>query len=275
MMGPVETLYLAYVTLLGMFLGSFLGLATVRIPAGESVIWPRSHCRHCARTLRWYENIPIFSYLFLRGKCSTCGGRISPKYLIIELVTTGMTVVAYLHFTPWPRFFLYEFCLIIPTLLLMFLDWEAMILPDAITLPGIALGFFTHWAGEYFFLPDPLVRPSWEILLESLLGAAAGFLTLLILAWAYRRTRKREGLGAGDIKLAAMIGAFFGWRAVFFIFFLASVTGTLFGLTLILLKRSNRQTPIPFGSFLCAASLLYLFFGPPLISAYLSLFKFN
>jgi leader peptidase (prepilin peptidase)/N-methyltransferase len=275
MMDPVEILYLVYVILLGMILGSFLGLATVRIPLGESLFRPRSHCRHCDHTLRWYENVPIFSYLFLRGKCSACGEPISPKYFIIELVTTAMTVAAYLYLTPFSRFVLYEFCLIIPMLLLMFLDWEAMVLPDVLTLPGIFLGVFTHWAGEYFFLPPVWVRPTWKILLESLIGAMVGFLTLFVLAWAYRRTRKREGLGGGDIKLAAMIGAFFGWRAVFFIFFLGSVFGTLFGLTLILLKRSQRHTPIPFGSFLAGASLLYLFFGPPLIGAYLSLFKFN
>jgi len=271
----VDILYFVYVILLGLILGSFVGLAVVRIPEGESLVRPRSHCRKCGHTLSWFENIPIFSYLALRGKCRQCEAQISPRYLIIELVTTLLTVFAFWKIQPWQRFVLFQFLLIFPLILLMFLDWFKLILPDAITLPGIAFGFLAHFLDGKFFQFPSLAPSTFSLLLDSLLGALAGSLTLFLLALAYQKLRKREGLGGGDVKLAAMLGAFFGWKAVFFIFFLASVAGTLFGVLMIVLKRFSKETPLPFGSFLSAAALLYLFYGELLLSAYLGLFKIN
>lgn len=266
--GGVTVLLIVYVTLLGMLLGSFLGLAVIRIPRGESLMTPRSHCRLCEHTLAWFENIPILSYLFLRGKCGNCGERISPKYLVIEIVTALVTVAAFLEIHPWPRFLLYLFLFLIPMLLLMFLDWEALLLPDFITLPGIVAGFLARWLDGQYFLPYQFGISTHKLLLESLLGATAGSLSLFLLAWAYHKFRHREGLGGGDIKLGAMIGAFFGWKEVFFIFFLASVVGSIVGTIILYLKGRDRDTPLPFGSFLAAVSILYLFFGERWVSAY-------
>lgn len=254
-----------------MILGSFLGLAVVRIPAGESLFSPRSHCRSCRHILAWYENIPILSYLFLWGKCRACGSRISPRYIIIEVLTTLVTVFSFYLLEPWPRFLLYEILFIAPMLLLLFLDWEAMILPDFITIPGIAAGFLVHWLDGQYFLPYQFGVTGQKLFMESLLGALAGSVTLFLLAFLYQKIRHRPGLGGGDVKMGAMIGAFFGWKDVFFIFFMASVLGTAFGILLILIKRASRDTPLPFGTFLAATALLYLFFGDFLLKTYLGL----
>jgi len=269
----VEIWIYIYIILLGMILGSFLGLVTVRLPLGESLVRPRSHCRYCSHPLAWYENIPILSYLFLLGKCRKCQKRISPKYFIIELVTVGVTLLAYQNLQPWPRFLLYQFLFILPLLALMFLDWEALILPDFLTLPGIAAGFLVHWLDGQYFLPYQFGASTQSLLMESLVGSLAGALSLFFLALIYQKIRNKTGLGAGDIKLGAMIGAFFGWKAVFFIYFLSSFAGILFGIGLILMKRASRDTPIPFGSFLSATSIAFLFYGDVLLKIYLDLFN--
>ena len=266
---------MVYITLLGMVLGSFIGLAVVRIPRHESLWWPRSHCRDCGHVLAWYENIPLFSYLILRGRCRQCKSPIAFRYWLIEFSMTLITVGAYLLIVPWTRFLMWEFAFVLPMVLLLFLDWKEKILPITITAPGIALGFLSHWVEGRYFPPGPLEVSTTSLLLESLWGFLAGGLTLFLVAEIYQRAKGKVGMGGGDIWLGAMIGAFFGWKAVFFIFFLASVSGTCFGVTMILLKRHNRQTRLPFGSFLAAAALLFLFYGEPLLHAYLTLFKFN
>ncbi len=186
---------------------------------------------------------------------------------------TLLTVGAYLTLSPWTRFILWELAFILPMVLLVFLDWKKKILPDAITLPGIALGFLTHWAEGRYFSGTPWPLGSGSLILESLWGAVAGGVTLYLVAAIYQWSRGHMGMGGGDIKLGAMIGAFFGWKAVFFIFFIASVTGTVYGLIMILMKRHSRSTQLPFGSFLGAAAILYLFYGAPLLQAYLGILK--
>jgi leader peptidase (prepilin peptidase)/N-methyltransferase len=155
-------------------------------------------------------------------------------------------------------------------ILLFFLDWERLILPDFITLPGIALGFVVRVVDLQYFHHGASLG---KILLDSCLGAFLGFATLLVLALLYRKLRHVEGMGGGDFKLAAMLGAFFGWKAIFFIFLLASLLGILYGVFGILIKKFSRQTHLPFGSFLSAAALLFFFHGPTLLNAYLRLFK--
>lgn len=269
----MEILILIYVILFGVLLGSFLGLCTVRLPLGESIVSPRSHCRRCSHILSWYENLPILSYLLLRGKCRICREKISPKYFMMELISAVVTAWAYLQIQPWPLFLIYLILFIAPMLLLMFLDWEALILPDIITLPGILAGFLVHWLDGQFFLPYQFGVSHQKLVMESLVGAVAGSLSLFLLGFIYKKLRRQEGLGMGDVKLGAMIGAFFGWKAVFFIFFLASVLGTLFGVLLIIVKKGSRQTPLPFGSFLAIASLAFLLYGDLLLKTYLNLVR--
>jgi leader peptidase (prepilin peptidase) / N-methyltransferase len=268
----VQILIIIYVVLFGMALGSFIGLAVVRIPRGESIVAPRSHCRNCQYVLKWYENIPILSYLLLLGKCRNCHEKISILYPILELLTTAITILAFINLQPWPRFFLYVLFFITPMLILALIDWEWLLLPDVLTLPGIAMGFLVHWIDGRFFLVHPLLGvSSMKLLSESLWGALAGSLTLFLLAWAYQKIRGREGLGGGDVKLAAMIGAFFGWKDIFFIFFLASIIGIIFGLILILARGHSKETPLPFGTCLAFTAILHLFYGHTLLKYYLGL----
>ena len=268
----MEILYSCYVVLASLALGSFLGMAVVRIPKGESLIRPRSHCPECSRTLSWFENIPLLSFLVLRGRCRGCGVKISPHYFFVELLTAALSLYAFWRIQPFGRFLLFEFALILPLILLLSLDWKYLLLPDAITLPGIGVGFIVRIVDAHYFFH---VSSLWKILLDSFLGAALGFLTLFLLALIYRKLRGIEGMGGGDFKLAAMLGAFFGWKAIFFIFFIASLLGILYGVLGILTKRFSRQTQLPFGSFLAASALLFFFHGPALLHAYLRLFKFR
>lgn len=271
-MAAVATLLSIYVGLFGLALGSFLGLAAERIPAGESVIQPRSHCRNCGRQLAWYENFPIVSYLFLRGQCRTCGARISWHHLLLEAATAALAVYAFHRLQPWPRFLLYLMLFLAPVLLLTVIDFRHLLLPDKITLTGIPAGFLVHWLDGRYFSAQP--HSSLKLLSESLLGALAGGLTLLLLALVYQRLRKREGMGGGDVKFAAMLGAFFGWQAIYFIFLLASLLGLIFGLLLIAFRGANKEAPLPFGSALGVVSILFLFHGEALIRAYLQTLRY-
>ncbi len=237
-----------YVACFGLVLGSFLGLAAERIPAGESLVRPRSHCRKCGRQLAWYENFPILSYLFLRGQCRGCGARISFHHLLLEAATAVLAVLAFHELQPWPRFLLYLILFIAPVLLLITIDFRQLILPDQITLPGIAVGFLLHWLDGKYFLHLP--QSSLKLLSESLFGALAGGATLWLLAWIYLAIRKRQGMGGGDVKFAAMLGALFGWQAIFFIFLVSSVVGVVFGLALIAFRGQSKETPLPFGTAL-------------------------
>lgn len=266
----MEILLSCYVALFGLALGSFLGLAAERLPAGESVARPRSRCRQCGRQLRWYENFPVLSYLMLRGRCRSCGTQIPPHHLLLELASAALAVYAFHQLQPWPRFLLYLILFIAPVLLLIVTDFRHRILPNAVTLPGIAAGFLAHWLDGTFFLAADSAS-HWNLLLESLIGAFAGGGTLLLLALGYQKLRKREGLGLGDVKFVTMLGAFFGWKEIFFILFLASFSGALLGGLYLLVRRKSWQTELPFGCFLGVISLLFLFHGEKMIRSYLQI----
>lgn len=268
-MRRMSILIAAYILLFGLLLGSFAALATVRIPKGESVLAPRSHCVTCLRTLPWYENIPVISYVLLRGRCRGCGGKISARYVIIEILTAGLALLSFYNLQPWPRFLMYLLALIVPLIILMWIDAEHLLLPDVLTLPGIALGFVVHWADGRFFLPFAFGASHLNLLLDSAAGALAGGGTLFLVGEIYRRLRKKEGMGGGDVKLAAMLGAFFGWKAIFFIFFLASIVGIILGTAWILFRGRNKDEAVPFGTCLGAAALLQLFWGQWLLDRYL------
>jgi len=267
----VTWLLLAYVVLFGLIVGSFIALATVRIPAGESVVAPRSHCRKCQRVLKWHENIPVLSYLLLGGRCRGCGNQISARYPIIEFATAGLTVITYLEVQPWPRFLIYLIAFVLPLWLLVLIDWEHLLLPDVITVPGILAGFLVHWLDARYLLPISFTHSYFAPLLDSLLGVLAGGGTLFLIGEIYLRLRGREGMGGGDVKMAAMLGAFVGWKAIFLIFFFASLLGIVLGILWIILGRAQRDTPLPFGSCLGLAGILYLYRGSWLLDHYLSL----
>jgi leader peptidase (prepilin peptidase)/N-methyltransferase len=251
--------------ILGAIVGSFLNVCILRIPKGESVIQPPSHCPNCNASIAFYDNIPLFSYLLLRGRCRACRERISPRYFAVELLTASLTVALFYKFGLGPAFFS-SFIFVAALIVISFIDLDVMIIPDLISLPGIVLGLVFSLAGRYVF-DDPFeIIPS---PLSSLSGLLVGGGFLLAVGWIYEFFTKVEGMGGGDIKLFAMIGAFLGWQSLLATLLFASLGGAAIGMTVMLVKGVGRRYPIPFGPFLCLGALLYLFLGKELAAFYL------
>lgn len=244
--------------ILGAVVGSFLNVCIYRLPAGESVVSPPSRCPSCGTRIRPWDNVPILSWLILRGRCRSCRAKISARYPLVELINGLLTLALFLKFGPTLTFaVLFIFCSALVAI--TFIDLDHQIIPDVISLPGIALGFAAS-----FFLP-------WLGWLNSLIGIVAGGGSLLLVAWLYERLTGKEGMGGGDIKLLAMMGAFLGWRAVPFIIFASSLVGSVIGLTVMMLQKKDSKLAIPFGPFLALGAVLYIFFGKAIILWYLSI----
>lgn len=242
--------------LFGAFIGSFLNVCIYRLPRGTSVVWPASACPHCARKLSWFENIPIAGYLALGGRCRTCGAAIGIQYPIVELTTALLFAVAWWFYGPGVLLasrLLFGCALIV----LFAIDLEHHLLPNAITLPGIVVGFV-------FSL---FTAPGW---FSSAIGILIGGGTLYAIAEAYYRIRGEEGLGMGDVKMLAMIGAFLGWELTLVTLMMASCAGSLVGLLLIALKRGDMTYALPFGTFLAVGAALAAVAGTPLLRWYLA-----
>jgi leader peptidase (prepilin peptidase)/N-methyltransferase len=241
----------------GAMVGSFANVCILRIPAEESIVFPRSRCPKCKQPVRWYDNIPLISWILLRGRCRSCESPISFRYFVVELLTAIAAVTLYSRVglgVEWLVLFPFLTALIIVT----FIDLDHRIIPDAISLPGIAVGFLLSLRGE----PGPI---------SSAIGIVTGGGLLLAVAWAYHAWTGREGMGGGDIKLLGMIGAFLGWKSVPFTMLLSSLTGSLVGIALMLWTRSDTKYAIPFGPFLALGAVAFIFYGDPLIAWYLGL----
>lgn len=252
--------YLSSAFILGAVIGSFLNVCIYRIPAGKSIVSPPSACPHCGQNIRWFQNIPLLSYLFLGGKCASCRTTISFRYPAIEALTGFLFALVLYNFsfgTATPVYWVFVAALIVIT----FIDLDHQIIPDVISLPGIIVGFVCS-----FFVP-------WLTWIDSLLGVVIGGGILLAIAWIYEKVAKREGMGGGDIKLLAMLGAFLGWKAVLPIIFVASLVGSLIGIPLMLLQKGDTKLAIPFGPFLAFAATVYLFWGRELVYWYLNLLR--
>jgi leader peptidase (prepilin peptidase)/N-methyltransferase len=232
----------------GAAVGSFLNVCIYRMPAKTSIIKPGSRCPHCLKPLHFYDNIPIISYIILRGKCRNCGGKISWRYPMVELLTAVLTLMLFLKFGLTIKFFTY-FVYFAVLIIITFIDLDHQIIPDVLTLPGIPI--FTLAA---IFL---IQRP-WT---EAVLGLLIGGGVLLAIAMGYELITKREGMGGGDIKLLAMIGGFLGWKSLIFILLFSSLFGAIVGFTLILIKKTDMKYAVPFGPFLAAAVVAYVFWG--------------
>jgi leader peptidase (prepilin peptidase)/N-methyltransferase len=253
------TVFLVFAFILGAVIGSFLNVCIHRIPAGESIVHPPSRCPKCGAAIRWYQNVPIFSYLLLGGRCAGCGVRISPRYPMVEILTGLLFALVVYRFglQPFvPVLWLFAAALVVIT----FIDLDHQIIPDIISLPGIVVGFFCSFAIPWI---------SWS---DSVIGILIGGGSLYLVAAGYEMLTKKEGMGGGDIKLLAMIGAFLGWKAILPIIFFSSLMGTLVGVPTMLIKKADRKLAIPFGPFLAAAALFYLFWGPALIRWYIGMF---
>lgn len=244
----VEHMLSFFAALFGALVGSFLNVVIVRLPEeGGSVVFPPSHCPVCKKSIAWYDNIPLLSFLLLRGRCRQCGVRISWRYPLVEGATALMALALYLHFGPtilFPIYFLFCAALIA----VIFIDFQHQIIPDVISLPGIVLGFGLSFV-------NPFV--AWQ---DAGLGVLFGGGSFYLVALVYYLLTKREGMGGGDIKLLAMIGAFLGWQALPFVVFGSSLLGTVAGVGAMIKQRKGGKTVIPYGPFLAIAALLYLFF---------------
>ncbi len=247
-----------FIFLLGCCIGSFLNVCIYRLPIGLSVFSPsRSFCPQCKAPVRAYDNIPILSFLLLGGKCRSCGGKISWRYPAVELLTGVIAFALFLKYG-LSSSFLSLFILSAALIAITFIDLDHRIIPDVISIPGVILGFLL----AVFF---PLVT-----IKDSLIGLLAGGGSLFLVAFVYEKVAKREGMGGGDIKLLAMIGAWLGWKAIPFTLFFASLSGTFIGGGAMLMKKEGRHYAIPFGPFLAGSALVYIFFGPEIITWYLN-----
>ena len=246
--GGLLTLLFAF--LFGLVLGSFLNVCIHRIPEGISIVRPASSCPSCGETIRFYDNIPLLSYALLLGRCRRCGSPISMRYPLVELGTGLLSLALMGRFGPSGTYALalvFVSCLVVVSLI----DLKHQVIPDVISLPGILVGIaasFTPWG-----------MVSWT---DAAFGAAGGGGFLLAVAWIFQRLTGKEGMGLGDVKLLAMIGAWMGWRALPFVILLSSLAGILIGGTALVLTKRGLRVRIPFGPFLSLGALLVFFFGP-------------
>lgn len=267
--------------LLGLIIGSFLNVCIYRIPLEKSIVSPGSSCPHCGISIRFLDNIPILSFLLLRGRCRDCGKRISFQYPIVELLSAlAFYGCARMWLFAPPTYVNSLFLAIV--IILIFTDYNHRILPNAITLPGIVVGI----------LLSPFQTPevysdlfSWKVAsmlgfenssnaepwIGSILGAIIAGGLLYLVAFAYEMVRRRQGLGMGDVKMMAMVGAFIGWRLALMTIFVGSLLGTFAGIFLILLRKIDTQGKLAFGVFLGIGSALCLFYGFSLVRWYLNM----
>jgi leader peptidase (prepilin peptidase)/N-methyltransferase len=248
-------LFLILVFIFGSCIGSFLNVCIYRIPAKRSIVHPRSTCPRCDSLIKFYDNIPIISYLWLRGKCRDCGTKISARYPLIEFLTGTLACACFAEFGPTVEAGVY-FSFISSLIVVSFIDIDHQIVPDIISLPGIPMGLVSS-----LFLPS--IHFS-----DALIGMLAGGGILYMIAWSYQALTGKEGMGGGDIKLLAMIGAFIGWQGILLVILIASVSGAWVGVFLMLMARKNLKFAVPFGPFLSLGAIVYVFKGPELIEWY-------
>ena len=244
--------------LVGLLIGSFLNVVAHRLPRDLSLVSPPSHCPSCGARVLAHDNIPVFSWIVLRGRCRSCKARISIRYPAIELANGILWVLAYWRAPSWGDF-VSGALLCSASLALLAIDAEFQILPDLITLPGIGIGLGLSFVSV-------LRTPA-----GAALGAAIGAGALWLLAFSYEKIAKQEGMGLGDVKMLGMIGAFLGPAGVLVTVLLASLSGSVVGIALIVAKGGSGKTKLPFGVFLALGAVAAWFFGEPLVARYRSL----
>jgi leader peptidase (prepilin peptidase)/N-methyltransferase len=267
--------------LVGLAIGSFLNVCIYRIPLGKSVVFPRSHCPHCGDPIRLYDNLPVLSFLLLRGKCRSCGARISYQYPIVELSTCLAFLACALRWDFTSPTYVNSLLLSV-VIVLIFVDYHHRILPNILTLPGAVAGMILspfQWLDVY---ADPLSKMVASLLwhadlklvlpwVGSILGAIIGGGPLLGVAAVYAGIRKKQGLGMGDVKMMAMVGAFLGWPLALLTIFAGSFGGSLVGIFLIIFRKQNLQTKLAFGVFLGLGTAFCLFYGLPILHWWLNM----
>ncbi len=271
---PPEPLLVAFAAVFGLLIGSFLNVCIYRLPRDLSIVRPRSQCPGCGALVRAWDNIPVLSYLLLRGKCRDCGNPISIRYPIVEI--SCAMLFAWFAWDQGITLLALRSCVLSALLLaLIFTDLETLLLPEQLTVGGIVLGLIFaaflpvgDGAAEVFGLPGRAASIG-----DSVLGALIPALPLWLTGWLYEKVRRRQGLGFGDVVMISEVGAFLGIRSAFLTLFLASVAGTIVGLIIIGVKKENAATyQLPLGSFLGAAGILVTAFGDAFMRVYVGRF---
>jgi leader peptidase (prepilin peptidase)/N-methyltransferase len=260
----VSALLAFYAFAVGAVVGSFLNVVIHRYPLEESIVFPASHCPHCNAKIRPFDNIPILAWLWLRGRCRDCRGPIAPRYPLVELAN-ALFYLAIFQRTGVSIAFFPLAAIVSMTIVLIFIDLDIQILPDVIDIPGIGIGLAIGWMA----LGDSYQLGLSTSLRDSLIGAAVGGGLLWAIALAYQLVRKHEGMGLGDVKMLAMIGAVTGWESVFPVLVLASTAGAVIGIAVAAKSSKGMQVALPFGVFLGIATLAMIFFGPQITGLYL------
>ncbi|MBK6632015.1 MAG: prepilin peptidase [Betaproteobacteria bacterium] len=279
---PEPSLWTAIAVLLGLTVGSFINVVIHRLPKMMERGWlaecaelrgepvptpteiltlakPRSRCPHCGHAITALENIPVISYLFLRGRCSSCGVRISPRYPLVEALSGLLCGYAAWRFgATWAG--LGALLFIWGMMALTFIDFDTQLLPDSITLPLLWTGLLLNLGGSFTDLKSAVI------------GAVAGYLSLWAVYWAFKLATGKEGMGYGDFKLLAAIGAWLGWQMLPLTILASSMVGAVVGIALMVAVKHGRNVPIPFGPYLAAAGIIALFWGKPLTQLYLGLY---
>ena len=254
-----DTFVVTVLALFGLAVGSFLNVCIHRLPEHESVVSPGSRCPGCGYVLRWYDNIPVISYLLLRGRCRSCRAPISIRYPIIEVVTMVVFLAHYLIIGPdillVPRLFFA--CMLI---VLFAIDLEHHLLPNAITLPGIGIGLAFS-----LLLPPGIIAAA--------LGALIGGGSLWAIGEVYYRFSGQEGMGGGDVKMLAMIGAFLGWKLAIVTLVFSSIAGALIGLLVLAIRKGGLKYALPYGTFLALGALIASLFGDQIVAWYVGLYR--
>lgn len=272
---------MAIIFIFGLLVGSFLNVCIVRLPREGSIVRPPSHCPRCKGSIKFYDNIPVVSFLLLRGKCRTCGEPISWRYPLVELLN-GLLYAWTIHVFGLGGEAFLVMALCSALIVITFIDFDYQIIPDVISLPGMVVGLVL---APFFMsaLQDPLpfrldlllptTGPYLTGLINSFIGLLLGGGPLLAIGWAWEKLRHVEAMGGGDVKLMGMVGSFLGWKGALLTIMLGALAGSVAGILLILFKRHKMEKVIPFGPFLAVGSIAAMFYGPDIISWYLGLLR--
>jgi len=245
------TLGIVFAMVFGLALGSFLNVCIYRIPLKKSIVRPPSSCPQCGARIRFYDNIPVISYIVLLGRCRHCRAPISLRYPLVEILIGLLSVALFVQFGLRSKtIFLFLFLFTAALVAIAFIDLQHKIIPDVISLPGILIGL------AFSFFPSAAISP-----IEALIGVVGGGGFLLLVGTVFEKLTGREGMGGGDVKLLAMIGAWMGWKALPFILLISSLSGAVIGGVSLVATRQGVRSRIPFGPFLALGALVFLFFG--------------
>jgi leader peptidase (prepilin peptidase)/N-methyltransferase len=257
-----------FVFALGLIIGSFLNVCIYRIPRDKSVVAPSSRCTSCGNPIKFYDNIPVLSYIVLRGRCRFCSEKLSIRYPVVELINAVLYMVIFERFgfnSPWV---LLAYCIFVSSLIVIFfIDLEHQIIPNSITLPGIPIAVILGAV----ILPDPfspMDRLGWQ---ASIIGCLAGGGSFYLVAVIGKALLKKDAMGGGDIKMMSLVGGLLGWKAIILTTFIGSLLGSVIGVSLILIKGREWGARIPFGPYLALGSLASLFWGNDILTWYLNI----